>query len=170
VARISTYNSNVPFGPFGPFGPFIDTYTNKKFNRGDMTNGVHQDRWIKLSVTLYLAGRSFRCHSCGRTIEKGEIYGHETVGDSFCRNCIEIPVDVYAWKVTYKLKRRSRRNPDGFKTLYVVNTREKFNQYLRELTIALGGREVSVNQLADARCELRVKTSTVEIEKFISGK
>jgi hypothetical protein len=132
ISPLSMINNDIPFAPS------LNAFTKQEFNRGSMTNGVHSDRWIKLEVTLYHAERARHCHSCGRTIEAGQVYGSDfTYSDSFCRDCIEMPGNVEAWKISYKMQRRSTRNPNGIRTIYAVNTPEALGQYVAEISVIL---------------------------------
>jgi len=111
-----------------PFPDFIEVQTIRKFHRGMLRNGIHEGEEISLDVYLDIYhGRSKTlCRSCGSDIKPGDICGDGNYkGDGIhCVNCIAVPPTVEGWEITYKMKRKSRQHPSGFRSqcciLFVV--------------------------------------------------
>ena len=120
-----------------PIRPFTQTKTKRTFSRGYSLNGVHHPRFMQIDVTLYVIERGPRTRqSCNREIAVGEIAGCELPGLGFhCADCIE-PVDVQAFRVTWPLRRRTPRHPDGIRHELVVCSADQLNGYVQALRSA----------------------------------
>lgn len=125
-----------------PSMPSIETHTKRQFHRGQMRNGVHEGGMINLEViiSVWENTESISCASCGAIISCGDLIGDGFITNDgrHCADCIEIPAGIEAWSITYRLRRRSIKHPDGMKSMMVANTPEQISKLTVDLSAAYG--------------------------------
>jgi hypothetical protein len=125
-----------------PFPEFIEVQTIKKFHRGMAHNGIHEGREVTIDVYLDIyQGRSkISCRSCGADVKPGDICGDGNYkGEGVhCANCVTLPPTVEGWEITYKMKRKSRQHPSGFRSIAVANYPNVITDYMQELSNLFG--------------------------------
>lgn len=128
--------------------PFYNVKTKKLFDFGYATNGVHNVDMRQAEVWLDIWGRhtanAAPCSDCKRDIKAGDVFGNGHLNTHgfgrFCLDCIEEPKDkIEAWRVTYKMKRKTTKNPSGLKFIHMVAEPEKMNKYLEAVISTYGG-------------------------------
>lgn len=134
-----------------PIRPFTQTKTKRTFSRGYSLNGVHHPCLVQIEVTLYVIERGPRhCQSCGREITVGEVAGCELPGLGFyCADCLE-PFDAKAFRVTWPLRRRTPRHPDGIRHELVVCSPDQLDGYVQALRSAIQ-RDVQAQEVSRAQ-------------------
>ena len=131
---------------------FVKVQTKRTFNRGYMLNGAHLDDWKKLDLFLEVCRHEAKCRSCRRVIQGGELIGDGLLYSDgvHCLECIEgIPDGLEVWEISWRMKRKSARAPDGVKREVLVNLPEINQKYIDELSRALGC-EIHVDHVAPA--------------------
>lgn len=138
-----------PFGSYIdnrlPDRPLLEVNTKKEWADGGMRNGVHIPHQSPIEVYLDVFIRRFpkpTCRDCGRQIEYGEVVGDASYRGRgmHCINCLALPEGIIeAWRFTYPMKRKSRKNPTGKKYVYVVNFASAIKDYVALLDQSFSG-------------------------------
>ena len=121
--------------------PIIEAKTKKLYHRGQMRNGVHEGRDVNLDLQLDIWTRKepVRCQSCGKDIERGDMYGDGSLnGERHCADCITYPENVEAWEITYKLFRKSSKHPNGHISIVVVSFQSAISEYIKGVSGVYG--------------------------------
>jgi len=81
---------------------------------------------------------AYVCHACKHEIEAGEIGARDWYreSDTYCIGCVSFSAPVRAIKYTYRLKRKSQKNPSGIVTDIDVFTDETFSRYKADMESA----------------------------------
>lgn len=122
-----------------PFPELIEAETIQKIDVGFAINGVHQTDFQRIPVDLavYL-GEGWFCWTCKQRIYRGMIVGRHAIKSGlFCMNCMKLsdgiqPDDLLAVKLWLRLKRKSKRHPDGLYPVYFLGTRAQLDAYIHE--------------------------------------
>jgi len=119
----------------------VPVITKKAYSSGYLKNGKHMEQYEPKSLTLFVYDHPFikkTCQDCGAEIQKGDIAAHDIDIYHHCVNCIVIPDNLKhleAWKVTFRLKRKSRKHPKGTFTLSQIGTPVTLQEYFTKISM-----------------------------------
>lgn len=123
-----------------PISPTIQALTIKRFDTGHAINGVHKPYCRRIPVYLVVyRNDGWICRSCETPIRHGMIVGRNLLESGlYCLNCVELSgriqaADLLALELTIKLKRKSRRHPQGLSAMYFVGTAAQLERYKKDL-------------------------------------
>lgn len=123
-----------------PFLYPIMVESKKMYDRGMAKNWIHKENWIHLPLALHIHEHPYikrKCYDCGTEITREQVIGCEDFRMTpHCENCIQGPAlenAIEAWKVKFKLTRKSQKNPSGIFTLYRVHHPEILFSYIEEI-------------------------------------
>jgi hypothetical protein len=113
-----------------PLLPPLEVKTKKLFDRGHAETGPnglqHIEKWDHLEMDLAVWDHPWKvlhCADCDKEIKKLHVYARSIFESPRCIDCIELPaVPIQAWKMQFKMKRKSKKHPSGILKLYRVQT------------------------------------------------
>jgi hypothetical protein len=116
--------------------------TLRKVMRYEMVNGISRPVWEfeEIEVVWFCSEFHRLCHSCHKPMQSPVLAGKERFwrDNYYHLECVSVKQKKQIIRVLLevRMKRKTRKNPTGIRTVEFIGLRRRFNPYLWQLTHA----------------------------------